>query len=130
LYNQHQQNIPYAFNRKEKKDHGEGGQLVGAELTGKKVLLIDDVMTAGTAIRESMDILAAVNAKPAGVIIALDRQEKGKSELSATQEVARDYGIPVLSIIKMADLITYLDEQNNTQALDAMKAYRTQYGTT
>jgi orotate phosphoribosyltransferase len=129
LFNRHHQNKPYAFNRKEKKAHGEGGSVVGADLQGQSVLLIDDVMTAGTAIRESMTLLAQEQAKPAGVIIALDRQEKGQSDLSATQEVARDYAIPVLSIIKMADLITYLEEQAHSSALQAMQSYRALYGT-
>ncbi|GGB03636.1 orotate phosphoribosyltransferase [Agarivorans gilvus] len=120
--------VPYCFNRKEAKDHGEGGNLVGSELAGR-VMLVDDVITAGTAIRESMDIIEAHQAQLAGVLIALDRQEKGKGELSAIQEVERDYKATVISIIKLADLITYLEEQgNNQQALAAVSAYREQYG--
>ena len=128
LYEHQNTNIPYSFNRKEAKAHGEGGNIVGAALEGE-ILIIDDVITAGTAIRESMDIIAAADAKPAGVIIALDRQEKGTGELSAIQEVEQQYNIPVLSIIKLEHLITYL--QGNAefgQYLDKVTAYRNQYG--
>lgn len=120
---------PYAFNRKEKKDHGEGGSLVGAALEGN-VLIIDDVITAGTAIREVMALLEAQpNAKPAGVVIALDRQEKGKGELSAIQEVERDYGIPVISIVKLEQVMEYVGQQDEfKQYFPAIKAYRDQYG--
>jgi len=120
---------PYAFNRKEKKDHGEGGTLVGAPLDGN-VLIIDDVITAGTAIREVMDMLAEhENAKPAGVIIALDRQEKGKGELSAIQEVERDYGIPVISIVKLEQVMAYVEQKEEfKQYFPAIKAYRDTYG--
>ncbi|MGY5451328.1 orotate phosphoribosyltransferase [Agarivorans sp. MS3-6] len=124
----HGKDVPYCFNRKEAKTHGEGGSLVGSELAGK-VMLVDDVITAGTAIRESMDIINAHNAALAGVLIALDRQEKGKGELSAIQEVERDYNATVISIVKLADLITYLEEQGTNQtALAAVSAYREQYG--
>ncbi|WP_321324860.1 orotate phosphoribosyltransferase [Thiomicrorhabdus sp.] len=121
---------PYAFNRKEAKDHGEGGNIVGHALEGD-VLIIDDVITAGTAIREAMDIITANGAKPAGVVIALDRMEKGKGELSAIQEVEQEYGIPVMSIITLNDIIDYLaqsDDAQSQQYLDAMKAYRKEYG--
>ncbi|MBF6057628.1 MULTISPECIES: orotate phosphoribosyltransferase [Thiomicrorhabdus] len=121
---------PYAFNRKEAKDHGEGGNIVGHPLEGK-VLIIDDVITAGTAIREAMDIILAAGAEPAGVVIALDRMERGQSELSAIQEVERDYGIPVVSIINLNDIIDYLadaDTEESRQYLTAMREYRTQYG--
>jgi orotate phosphoribosyltransferase len=119
---------PYAFNRKEAKDHGEGGLIVGAELDGN-VLIVDDVITAGTAIREAVDIIQAEGATTSAVLIALDRQEKGKSELSAIQEVNRDYGIDVFSIITMADLIDYLEGDSTLgQHLDAMRAYRSEYG--
>jgi orotate phosphoribosyltransferase len=119
---------PYAFNRKEAKDHGEGGSIVGAELDGK-VLIVDDVITAGTAIREAVDIISAEGASTSAVLIALDRQERGKGELSAIQEVNRDYGIDVFSIITMADLIDYLSTDGVFgQHLDAMKAYRSEYG--
>jgi len=128
LYEHQNTNIPYSFNRKEAKAHGEGGNIVGAALEGD-ILIIDDVITAGTAIRESMDIIAAANAKPAGVIIALDRQEKGTGELSAIQEVEQDYSIPVLSIIKLEHLITYLKGNAEFgEYLDKVTAYRDQYG--
>lgn len=119
---------PYAFNRKEAKDHGEGGLIVGAALSGK-VLIVDDVITAGTAIREAVEIIRAENATASAVLIALDRQEKGQGELSAIQEVNRDYGIDVFSIISMADLIEYLaGDDSFGQPLDAMRAYRCEYG--
>lgn len=119
---------PYAFNRKEAKDHGEGGSIVGAELTGK-VLIVDDVITAGTAIREAVDIIQSAGAQASAVLIALDRQEKGKTELSAIQEVNRDYGIDVFSIISMQDLIEYLSaEETSGEHLQAMQAYRREYG--
>ena len=128
LYEHQNTNIPYSFNRKEAKAHGEGGNIVGAALEGD-ILIIDDVITAGTAIRESMDIIAAVNAKPAGVIIALDRQEKGTGELSAIQEVEQQYDIPVLSIVKLEHLITYIDGNPDfAEYTDKVKAYRDQYG--
>lgn len=119
---------PYCFNRKEKKDHGEGGNLVGSELTGR-IMLVDDVITAGTAIRESMDIINAHNAKLAGVLIALDRQEKGKTELSAIQEIERDYNCAVISIIKLNDLITYLSEKAGMgKELASVSQYRETFG--
>ncbi|WP_321275877.1 orotate phosphoribosyltransferase [Thiomicrorhabdus indica] len=119
---------PYAFNRKEAKDHGEGGNIVGAPLTGK-VLIIDDVITAGTAIREAIDIITSNGAEPAGVVIALDRMEKGQNELSAIQEVEKEYGIPVVSIIDLNDIIAYLEKSDEgTRYLDAMKSYRSEYG--
>ena len=119
---------PYAFNRKEAKDHGEGGLIVGAELKGK-VLIVDDVITAGTAIREAVDIIQSAGATTSAVLIALDRQEKGRSELSAIQEVNRDYAIDVFSIITLADLIEYLATDDSfSQHLEAMKAYRSEYG--
>lgn len=128
LYEHQNTNIPYSFNRKEAKAHGEGGNIVGAALEGD-ILIIDDVITAGTAIREAMDIIAAANAKPAGVIIALDRQEKGSGEFSAIQEVEQQYKIPVLSIIKLEHLISYIENNADfAQYLDKVKAYRDQYG--
>lgn len=121
-------NYPFSFNRKEAKDHGEGGLIVGAELNGN-VLIVDDVITAGTAIREAVDIIQGAGATTSAVLIALDRQEKGKSELSAIQEVHRDYGIDVFSIITLADLIDYLaTDESFGEHLDAMKHYRSQYG--
>jgi orotate phosphoribosyltransferase len=128
LADQHQRDVPYVFNRKEVKDHGEGGQLVGAELTGK-VLIIDDVISAGTSVRESVEIIRAAGAEPAGVVIALDRQERGQGELSAIQEVQAEHGIPVLNSICLNDLLGYL--ANNPELgefLPAVQAYRDQYG--
>ena len=119
---------PYSFNRKEAKDHGEGGLIVGADLSGN-VLIVDDVITAGTAIREAVDIIKAEGATTSAVLIALDRQEKGKGELSAIQEVNRDYGIEVFSIITMIDLIDYLSgDESFGEHLATMEAYRQQYG--
>jgi orotate phosphoribosyltransferase len=128
LADQHQRDVPYIFNRKETKDHGEGGQLVGAELKGK-VLIIDDVISAGTSVRESVEIIKIANAKPAGVIIALDRQERGLDTRSAIQEVEQEHQIPVISIINLNDLLDYLEnDENLTEHLEAVKAYRQQYG--
>ncbi|TQF66703.1 orotate phosphoribosyltransferase [Pseudoalteromonas luteoviolacea] len=128
LADHYDKDVPYCFNRKEKKQHGEGGSLVGSELKGR-IMLVDDVITAGTAIRESMEIIKANEADLAGVLIALDRQEKGKGELSAIQEVERDFGTEVVSIVKLADLITYLEQQGSaSEHLAAVKAYRDQYG--
>jgi len=128
LAQDHQIDKPYAFNRKEAKDHGEGGNIVGHALEGD-VLIIDDVITAGTAIREAIDIITSNGAKPAGVLIALDRMEKGKGELSAIQEVEAEYGIPVVSIIDLNDIINYLKTQPEMQHyLDSMVEYRKQYG--
>ncbi len=130
LFEQHQKDVPYCFNRKEKKDHGEGGNLVGAALNGR-IMLVDDVITAGTAIRESMDIVEANGASLAGVLIALDRQEKGRGELSAIQEVERDYNAQVVAIVTLNDLIRYLAEQPGQEAnMAKVSAYREQYGIT
>ncbi len=128
LFDTYQKDVPYCFNRKEKKDHGEGGNLVGSPLQGR-VMLVDDVITAGTAIRESMEIVQANGAELAGVLIALDRQEKGKGELSAIQEVERDYNATVISIVQLNDVIEYLkDSPDLAQYLDKVTAYRAQYG--
>ena len=128
LSNDYDLDIPYCFNRKEAKTHGEGGSLVGSELVGK-IMLVDDVITAGTAIRESMDIINAHHAELAGVLIALDRQEKGKAKLSAIQEVELDYDAKVISIVELADVITYLETlPEMKQHLESVRAYRTQYG--
>ncbi len=127
LYDRHGRDVPYAFNRKEAKTHGEGGSIVGHPLEGR-VLIIDDVITAGTAIRESMEIIAAEGARPAGVVIALDRQEKGQGERSAIQEVEADYGIPVTAIARLEDLIDYLEQAGDPQDLERVRAYRAQYG--
>jgi orotate phosphoribosyltransferase len=130
LYDHHDRDVPYCFNRKEAKTHGEGGNLVGSALEGK-VMLVDDVITAGTAIRESMAIVAANGAQLAGVLIALDRQERGQGSLSAIQEVERDFSAKVISIVKLNDVIAFLAETSATQLaehLDAVIAYRQQYG--
>lgn len=128
LSEQHQRNVPWCFNRKEAKDHGEGGNIVGSPLKGR-VLIIDDVITAGTAIRESMDIIQTAGAQAAGVVIALDRQERGKGEMSAIQEVEQGFGIKVVSIISLTDLMTYLKgDPSLAQHLSAIEAYRAQYG--
>lgn len=121
-------NLPYSFNRKEAKDHGEGGTIVGAPLQGR-VLIVDDVISAGTSVRESVELIRAAGATPAGVVIALDRMERGTGELSAVQEVERDYGIPVVAVASLEDLMTYLaghGELAGHQA--AVAAYRSQYG--
>lgn len=120
-------NKPWAFNRKEAKDHGEGGNIVGTPLKGK-VLIVDDVITAGTAIRESVDIIQAAGATPAGIVLALDRQERGQSTLSAVQEVEQQFGLPVVSIIKLADLIEHLRSSSAAELLQAVQSYREQYG--
>lgn len=121
-------NIPYAYNRKEAKDHGEGGVIVGSPLQGR-VLIIDDVISAGTSIRESVSLIKMHGAIPCGVSIALDRQEKGTGMLSAVQEVERDNGIPVCAIANLADLLAYLDETPEmAQYLHAIQRYREQYG--
>lgn len=128
LAEHHDRDVPYCFNRKEAKDHGEGGNLVGSPLKGR-IMLVDDVITAGTAIRESMEIIAAQGASLAGVLIALDRQERGRGELSAIQEVERDFQCKVTSIITLQELITYLAEKPEMAAhLEAVKAYRAQFG--
>nr|WP_158161617.1 orotate phosphoribosyltransferase [Vibrio mimicus] len=128
LADHHDVDTPYCFNRKEAKNHGEGGNLVGSKLEGR-IMLVDDVITAGTAIRESMELIQANNADLAGVLVAIDRQEKGKGELSAIQEVERDFGCAVISIVSLTDIITYLEQQgNSTEHLEAVKAYRAQYG--
>lgn len=119
---------PYAFNRKEKKDHGEGGNIVGAPLKGK-VLIIDDVITAGTAIRESIDIIREAGAEPAGVLIALDRQERGQGELSAIQEVEAEFDLPVISIIRLEQVIDYLSARDDfAENAQKVAAYRERYG--
>ena len=128
LAEHHQRDMPWCFNRKEAKDHGEGGTLVGAPLSGR-VLIIDDVITAGTAIREVMQIIQAQGAQAAGVLIALNRQERGKGELSAIQEVERDYGMPVVSIVSLEQVLEYLAEDAELkQYLPAVEAYRAEYG--
>jgi orotate phosphoribosyltransferase len=129
LAEHHGLDIPFAYNRKEAKAHGEGGMLVGAPLQGR-VLIIDDVITAGTAVREVIAMIAEAGAELAGVAIGLDRQERGAGELSAIQEVERAYQVPVLSIINMSHLIDYLENSDSdlTDALAGMKEYRERYG--
>ena len=121
-------NLPFAYNRKEAKDHGEGGTLVGAPLAGR-VMIVDDVITAGTAIREVMQIIQGQGAQAAGVLIALNRQERGQGELSAIQEVERDYGMPVISIVSLEQVLDYLaGDAELKKHLPAVEAYRAQYG--
>jgi len=128
LVEQHQRNIPWCFNRKEAKDHGEGGNLVGATMAGK-VLIIDDVISAGTAIRESIEIIKANGATPAGVVVALDRQERGQGEQSAIQEVESSFGIAVTSIVTLEELLAYLQKQSGQdEHIEKIQAYREQYG--
>ncbi|MBD2837069.1 orotate phosphoribosyltransferase [Pseudomonas sp. JM0905a] len=128
LAEHHQIDIPWCFNRKEAKDHGEGGTLVGAPLEGR-VLIIDDVITAGTAIREVMQIIQAQNAQAAGVLIALNRQERGQGELSAIQEVERDFGMPVVSIVSLEQVLEYLaGDAELKKHLPAVETYRANFG--
>ena len=127
LADRHGRDVPWAFNRKEAKDHGEGGSIVGTPLRGR-VLIVDDVITAGTAIREAVDIITAAGAQPVGVVLALDRQERGTGQLSAVQEVEQTLRLPVTSILKLADLIEYLERSGNANQLAATRAYRSQYG--
>ncbi|SFP94820.1 orotate phosphoribosyltransferase [Geopseudomonas sagittaria] len=128
LAEQHGRDLPWCFNRKEAKEHGEGGTLVGAPLVGR-ALIVDDVITAGTAIREVMQIIQAQGAQAAGVLIALNREERGQGELSAIQEVERDFGIPVVSIVSLSQVLDYLaEDQALRQHLPAVEAYRAQYG--
>ena len=129
-------NVPYAYNRKEAKDHGEGGVLVGAPLEGKRVVIVDDVISAGTSVRESVEMLRAAGATPVAVLIALDRMEKSGNateigEFSAVQAVEKDFGIPVFAIATLHDLMAYLDAQSAPELVQyqaAVKAYRERYG--
>jgi orotate phosphoribosyltransferase len=124
----HGRDVPFAYNRKEAKDHGEGGVLVGAPLVGR-VLVIDDVITAGTAVREVIAMIDSAGAQLAGVAIGLNRQERGEGELSAIQEIEQNYSIPVLSIIEMSHIIDYLETEGGADAaLAGMRAYREEYG--
>jgi orotate phosphoribosyltransferase len=130
LANKHNVNKPYCYNRKEAKDHGEGGSIVGAELEGD-VMIIDDVITAGTAIREAVQILTDNGAKLSGIAVAMDRQEKGTGELSAIQEIEQSYQITVVSIIDLQNIIDYLSNTNDAELekhLDSVAAYRKEYG--
>jgi len=128
LSENYQRDVPYCFNRKEAKDHGEGGNLVGAGLNGR-ILLVDDVITAGTAVRESLQLIAANKAQLVGIVIMLDRQERGQAQLSAIQEITEQHGVPVISIVSLQDLCTYLSEQPESAAiLAAIENYRAEYG--
>ncbi len=128
LADHHNRDLPYCYNRKEAKDHGEGGTLVGAPLKGR-VLIVDDVITAGTAVREVMDIIGKAEATPAAVVIGLNRMEKGKGEISAIQEVEQTFGIPVISIINLNHIIDYLKQQpGQADTLAAIMTYRETYG--
>jgi len=120
--------IPYVFNRKEVKDHGEGGLLVGSELKGNAVI-VDDVISAGTSVRESVDIIRAENATASGVLIALNRQEKGRGETSAIDDVEESYGFKVASIICLEDIVSYLEKSDNAAHLSAIVNYQKTYGT-
>ena len=128
LYEKHNRDYPYAYNRKEAKDHGEGGNIVGAPLQGK-VLIIDDLISAGTAIREAADIVTNNNAQLAGIAISIDRQEKGQGELSAVQEVEKQFGIPVVNIISLKNVIQHIEATvNDANLLERIRAYREKYG--
>ena len=128
LADHHGRDLPYAFNRKEAKDHGEGGRLVGHPLQGR-VLILDDVVTAGTSVRESVALIRAEGAQPAGVVIALDRQERGQDARSAIEEMREQFGIPVYSLVSLSDLIAFLETRPEQQAaLAAVRAYRERYG--
>jgi orotate phosphoribosyltransferase len=121
-------NLPYAYNRKEAKDHGEGGQMVGAPLAGG-VLIVDDVISAGTSVRESIEWITAAGARPAGVAIALDRQERGDGQQSAAMEVEAQYGIPVIAVANLDDLIGHLEKNRNKNIdIEAIRSYRLKYG--
>lgn len=127
LADQHDLDMPYGYNRKEAKNHGEGGTLVGAPLSGK-VAIVDDVITAGTAIREVLDLMANTDAKPAAVVVGLDRQERGQGELSAIQELERETGVQVVSIVTLNDIISFLENQGEDKQLQAIVDYRERYG--
>ena len=128
LADEYELDVPFAFNRKEAKDHGEGGTTVGAPLQGR-VLIIDDVISAGTSVRESVEIIRAHGAEPAGVSIALDRQERGQGETSAVQEVQAQFGLEVCSIVGLAEMIRYLEGQSDhREALNDIRAYQQRYG--
>lgn len=123
----HGRNVPVAFNRKEAKLHGEGGSLIGAPLTGR-VLIVDDVITAGTAIRESIEIIRAAGATPAGVVLALDREERGQGALSAVQEIQTAFSMPVVRIITLGDIIKHLETAGRPDDLAGLRSYRSRYG--
>jgi orotate phosphoribosyltransferase len=128
LAERHQRSVPFAFNRKEAKDHGEGGRIVGSPLKDR-VLIVDDVITAGTAIRESIEIIRAAGATPAGVLLALDRQERASgSDFSAVQEVRSQYQIPVVAVINLSDLMQHVSQTGQAGELSSMRLYRERYG--
>lgn len=128
LAREHDRDVPWAYNRKEAKDHGEGGVLVGAPLTGR-VLIVDDVITAGTAVRESLGLIRGAGAEVAGVVVALDREERGQGELSATQELAREQGVPTLAIVGLTDLMEYAAGRPELAGQHPrLAAYRARYG--
>jgi orotate phosphoribosyltransferase len=128
LAERHGLNVPFAFNRKEAKDHGEGGNTVGSPLKGR-VLIVDDVITAGTAIRESIDLIEAAGATPAGVLLALDRQERAPgSDFSAVQEMRNEYQIPVISVVNLSDLMHHVSRSGQPGDLLSMRQYRERYG--
>ncbi|ABD82927.1 orotate phosphoribosyltransferase [Saccharophagus degradans] len=127
LADHHQKDMPFAYNRKEVKAHGEGGTLVGAPIKGR-VAIIDDVITAGTAVREVLSLIDAAGAKPAAIVVGLNRQEKGQGELSAIQELEQETGVPVISIINLNHVLQYLETQGDSENLAKVTAYRQQYG--
>ena len=131
LAEQHQRDLPWCFNRKEAKDHGEGGQLIGADMNGKRVLIVDDVITAGTAIREALGIIRAAGGTPAGIVVALDRQEIASEtdRRSAAQSVAEEAGIPVIAVASLADLLDFASGNPELVGYrQPLEAYRAQYG--
>lgn len=123
----HRRNVPMAYNRKEQKAHGEGGTLVGAPIEGR-VLVVDDVLTAGTAVRESIGLVRSAGAQPAGVVIAFDRQERGQGRLSAVQEIQAHYGIPVIRIVTLDHLVEYLAAGGDSEELEALRTHRRTWG--
>ncbi|HEY2677084.1 MAG TPA: orotate phosphoribosyltransferase [Steroidobacteraceae bacterium] len=128
LAERHGRDLPFAFNRKEAKDHGEGGRIIGSPLKGR-VLIVDDVITAGTAIREAVDIIRSAGATPAGVLLALDRQERAPgSDFSAVQEVRREFAIPVVSVVNLKDLMEHISAAGREDDLSSMRLYRERYG--
>ncbi|WP_296403951.1 orotate phosphoribosyltransferase [Psychrobacter sp.] len=128
LWNNHGINARWGYNRKEAKDHGEGGSLVGADVSGKAVWVLDDVITAGTAMREVVEILDAAGATVAGIIVALDRKERGQNEQSAIQELAQSLNVPVQALVNIDDIIDYIAKQGEATQLAKMRHYREQYG--
>lgn len=128
LAEQHNRDLPFCYNRKEAKTHGEGGSLVGAPLQGR-VAIIDDVITAGTAIREVLSIIDKHNAKPAAVVVGLNRQERGQGQLSAIDELEKETGVPVISIVNLSHIMHFLEKSGDSGTLEAIRLYRQQYGT-